>query len=93
MNYTTKTGKILTDEDITAIADEFQNREFTPEEVAKIKKTRRSSPRLGSTNAKVIAFRAPAAYKDRIKARAKAESKSESQVIRDAIDAYLQASG
>jgi hypothetical protein len=89
MNRTTKNGKILTDEEIAAIADDFETTDFTPEDVAKIKKTRRSSPRIGDTKAEVFTFRAPGAYKDRIKGRADADDKSESQVIRDALDAYL----
>jgi hypothetical protein len=89
MNRTTKTGKTITDEEIAAIADDFEATDFTPEDVAKIKQTRRRSPRLGDTKAEVLTFRAPGAYKDRIKERADADEKSESQVIRDALDAYL----
>ncbi len=89
MNRTTENGKTLTDEEITAIADDFETADFTPEDVAKIKKTRRRSPRIGDTKAEVLTFRAPGAYKDRIKERADADDKSESQVIRDALDAYL----
>ncbi len=89
MNRTAKNGKTLTDEEITAIADDFETTEFTPDDIAKIKKTRRRSPRIGDTKAEVLTFRAPSAYKDRIKERADADQKSESQVIRDALDAYL----
>ncbi len=89
MNRTTKNGKTLTDEEIAAIADDFESTDFTPEDITKIKKTRRRSPRLGDTKAEVLTFRAPGAYKDRIKERADADAKSESQVIRDALDAYL----
>lgn len=89
MNRTTKTGKTLTDAEIAAIADDFKSTDFTPEDITKIKKTRRRSPRIGDTKAEVLTFRAPVAYKDRIKERADADDKSESQVIRDALDAYL----
>lgn len=89
MNRTTKNGKTLTDDEITAIADDFEATEFTPEDITKIKKTRRRSPRIGDTKAEVLTFRAPGAYKDRIRERADADDKSESQVIRDALDAYL----
>jgi hypothetical protein len=71
------------------MADDFETTDFTPEDIAKIKKTRRRSPRIGDTRAEVVMFRAPGAYKDRIKERADADHKSESQVIRDALDAYL----
>ena len=86
MNRKTKNGKTITDKEITAIADDFENHDFTPEEIAKIKKTRRRSPQIGDTKAEVVTFRAPGAYKDRIKQRADADEKSESQVIRDALD-------
>lgn len=89
MNRTTKNGKTFTDEEITAVADEFETTDFTPEDITKIKKTRRRSPRIGDTKAEVLTFRAPESVKDRIKERADADHKSESQVIRDALDAYL----
>ena len=89
MTRRTKTGKTLTDEDLDALADEFEKTDFSPDDVAAIKKTRRRSPRIGDTNAEVVTFRAPASYKDRIKARADADATTESQVIRDALDAYL----
>ena len=85
----TKTGETMSDEEVAAIADDFEPTEFTPDDIAAIKKTRRRSRRLGDTNAEVLTFRAPASYKARIRARAKADSKSESQIIRDDIDAYL----
>jgi hypothetical protein len=89
MNPTAKNGKPLSDKEIAAIADEFESTDFTPDDVAKIKKTRRRSPQLGDTKAEVLTFRAPESVKDRIKERADADAKSESQVIRDALDAYL----
>lgn len=89
MTRPTKTGKTLTDKDLDALADDFEKTEFSPEDVAKIKKTRRRAPRIGDTNAEVVTFRAPASYKDRIKARADTDATTESQVIRDALDAYL----
>lgn len=89
MSRTTKSGKTLTDDEIAALADDFETTDVTSEDIAKIKKTRRRSPRIGDTKAEVLAFRAPGAYKDRIKERADADDKSESQVIRDALDSYL----
>ncbi len=89
MNRKTKTGKTITDGQIAAIADDFETTDFTPEDATQIKKTRRRSPQLGDTKADVVTFRAPRAYRDRIRARADADDKSESEVIRDALDAYL----
>jgi len=72
-----------------AIAKKFEEQEFTPDELATIKKTRRRAPRLGEAKAEVYSFRAPPKYKDRIKRRAASDNKTESEVIREALDAYL----
>lgn len=79
----------LTSQNLAEIATDFENRDFTPDEVTTIKRTRRRSPRIGDSKAEVLTFRAPSDYKDRIKERAKSDHKSESQIIRDALDAYL----
>lgn len=88
-DHTTRSGKTLTNTDINEIADDFVERDFTSDEVNTIKKTRRRSSRIGDTNAEVLTFRAPPKYKLRIAERAHAEHTTESQVIRDALDAYL----
>mgnify|MGYP001811682733 CR=1 FL=1 len=89
MNRTTKNGTTLTEDEIAAIADDFETTDFTPEDVTEIRKTRRRAPRIGDTKAEVLTFRAPRADKHRIKQPADADATSESQVIRDALDAYL----
>lgn len=71
------------------IAAEFEARSFDADELGEIKKTRRRSPRLGEARAEVYSFRAPPNYKKRIRRRASAENKSESEVIREALDAHL----
>lgn len=78
-----------TDEDLAAIADEFETQAFSSDEVAAIRRTRRRSPRLGEAKAEVRTFRAPPSLMDRIRQRAAYDHTSESQVIRDALDAYL----
>lgn len=88
-DHTTRSGKTLTETEINEIAAEFEQRGFTDDEVTTIKKTRRRSPRIGDSNAEVVTFRAPPTYKVRISERAHAERTTESQVIRDALDAYL----
>ncbi len=89
MSYETKTDGTSTSDEIEAIAADFAAREFTPDELAKIKRTRRRSPRIGETRAEVCTFRAPHSYKSRIKQRAASDKTTESQVIRDALDSYL----
>ena len=88
-DHTTRSGKTLTEADINEIAAEFEQRDFSDDELATIKKTRRRAPRIGESNAEVVTFRAPPTYKVRIAERAHAEHTTESQVIRDALDAYL----
>lgn len=78
-----------TNEDLAAIVDEFETREFSSGELAAIRRTRRRSPRLGEAKAEVRTFRAPPSLMDRIRQRAVSDRTSESQVIRDALDAYL----
>ncbi len=89
MTRKTATGKPVSDKDLAELAEDFEDQEFTLDELAKIKKTRRRAPRLGEARAEVHTFRAPPSYKQRIRDRAKADHKTESQVIRDALDAYL----
>jgi len=89
MNRKTASGRKLTGNEITEIAREFEEREFTDDEVSNIKKSRRRAPTLGDETAEVVTFRAPPAYRDRIRARAASEHTTESRVIRDALDAYL----
>lgn len=80
-----------TDDAITNTADVFAGRDFSDAELATIKKTRRRTPTIGDAATEVMTFRAPPAYKDRIRRRAAADHTTESQVIRDALDAYLSA--
>ena len=89
MNNKAQTDEDPTGGEIEAIAVDFEEREFTPDELSKIKRTRRRSPRIGEARADVYTFRAPPSYKRRIKQRATSEKTTESQVIRDALDAYL----
>ena len=89
MSNRAKTNRTPAGDEIEAIAGDFEKREFTPDDLAKIKRTRRRSPRIGETRADVYTFRAPRSYKNRIKKRADSERTSASQIIRDALDAYL----
>ena len=84
-----KSRQNLDRDEIEAIAADFEGREFTSDELTRIKRTRRRSPRIGEARAEVYTFRAPPSYKSRIKQRAASDDKTESQVIRDALDAYL----
>ena len=89
MNQKNKATSKLDDNNLAQIAEEFEPTEFTPDELTNIKKSRRRTPRLGESKAEVYAFRIPPNYRERIKLRADSDAKSQSQVIRDALDAYL----
>ena len=47
MSNETKTDRTLTGDEARSVAADFENREFTPDELAKIKRARRRSPRIG----------------------------------------------
>lgn len=79
----------LPDGDLAAMAEGFESQQFSPDELAVIRRTRRRSPRLGEAKAEVRTFRAPPSLMDRIRRRAASDHTTESQVIRDALDAYL----
>ena len=76
-------------DDLVEIAAAFENAEFSTNELGAIKKTRRRSPRLGDAKAEVQTFRAPPSLMHRIRQKAASDGTTESQVIRDALDAYL----
>ena len=46
MTRRTKTGRILTDDDLEIIAVEVEKAEFTPDDVKAITQSRRSTPRI-----------------------------------------------
>lgn len=82
--YRTKTGRVLTDADVQALADEAEHG-YDVERLAK----RPGRPRLGSAPAVVVPVRLHAELLAAVKARAAAESTSLSELVRDALRAYL----
>ncbi len=87
--FTTKSGKTFTEAELTAMAEELAEREYTDAELMAMKKTRRRTPRLGDTVTKPSSYRIPDRMKTQLRKRAKTDNKSESDVVRDALDAYL----
>ena len=77
------------EQDLVEMADAFETTEFSPVELDAIKRTRRRSPRLGEARATVQTFRGPPSLMDRVRRKAASDGTTESQVIRDALDAYL----
>ena len=82
--YRTKTGRVLTDADIEALADEAE-RGYDVEHLAK----RPGRPRIGSAPAVVVPVRLHADLHNAAKALAEAERTSLSELVRDALRDYL----
>jgi hypothetical protein len=84
--YRTKTGKVLTDTDIEALADEAE-RGF---DVDVLMKRRRGRPMLGSAPAEVVPVRLDPELKQAVEARARADDTSTSEIIREALRRFLE---
>jgi len=82
--YRTKTGRVLTDADIEALADEAE-RGYDVERLAR----RPGRPRIGSAPAVVVPVRLHADLHRAVKSQAVAESTSLSELVRDALRTYL----
>ena len=82
--YRTKTGRVLTDPDIQALADEAE-RGYDVERLVK----RPGRPRMGSAPAVVVPVRLHADLHAAVKAEAEAEGTSLSELVRDALRSYL----
>jgi predicted HicB family RNase H-like nuclease len=82
--YRTKTGRVLTDADIEALADEAE-RGYDVEHLAK----KSGRPRIGSGPAVVVPVRLHADLHNAAKSLAEAEQTSLSEVVREALREYL----
>jgi hypothetical protein len=83
--YRTKTGKVLTDADIEALADEAE-RDF---DVEGLKARRRGRPMLGSAPAEVVPVRLDPDLKQAVEARAATDHTTPSEIIRQALRRFL----
>lgn len=83
--HRTKTGKVVTDTDIDAMADEAEK----GYDVDTLKARRRGRPLLGSAPAEVVPVRLEPELKEAVDARAAAEHLSTSEIIRRALRKYL----
>ena len=86
INHKTKTGRILTDADIDALAGELETTEYDVEE---LKTRRRGRPPMGSGPADVVPVRIDPELKAAIEARAAADHTTTSEIIREAIRKFL----
>jgi hypothetical protein len=83
--YRTKSGKVVNDTDIDAMADEAEK----GYDVDMLKARRRGRPLLGSAPAEVVPVRLEPQLKEAVDARAAAEHLSTSEIIRRALRKYL----
>jgi len=84
--YKTKTGKVLTDVDIEAMADEAEG----GYDVKTLKSRRRGRPMLGSAPAEVVPVRLDPDLKQAVEARAEADQTTTSEIIREALRRFLE---
>lgn len=83
--YRTKTGKVLTDADIEAMADEAER----GYDVENLMARRRGRPMLGSSPAEVVPVRLDPDLKQAVEARAEADHTTASEIIRQALRRFL----
>ncbi|MDA8316442.1 MAG: ribbon-helix-helix protein, CopG family [Actinomycetota bacterium] len=83
--YETKTGKILTDTDIEALADEAE-RGF---DVEILKERRRGRPMLGNAPSEVVPVRLDPELRRAVEARAELDHTTSSEIIREALRRFL----
>ena len=83
--YVTKTGRVLSNADIEALADEVAG----DIDVAKLKPRRRGRPPLAGGPADVVPVRLDATLRAAVEARATNDQTTASDVIREALRRYL----
>jgi hypothetical protein len=84
--HATKTGRIMTDEELDAIADEVESTDY---DVEALKARRRGRPAMGSGPAEVVPVRIDPELRAAIEARAEADHTSTSEIIRRALRKFL----
>ena len=85
--HKTKTGRILTDAEIDALADEVETADY---DIDDLKTRRRGRTAMGSGPAEVVPVRIDPELKAAIEARAEADGTTTSEVIREAIRRFLE---
>ena len=83
--YTTRSGRVLSDDDIEALADEVEH----DPDVDGLKARRRGRPTLGSGPAEVVPVRLDPDLKAAVEGRAAHDHTSTSEIIRQALRKYL----
>lgn len=83
--YTTKTGRVLNDVEIEALADEAER----GYDVEDLKRRRRGRPLLGSAPAEVVPVRLDPELKQAVEDKARDTDTSVSEIIREALRRFL----
>ena len=83
----TRTGRVLSDAEIEALADQAES----GYDVEQLKTRRRGRPMLGSGPSEIVPVRLDPELKRAVDARAEAEHRSASDIIREALRRYLVA--
>jgi hypothetical protein len=86
--YTTRTGKVLTDADIEAIADEVEQGDYDVE-VLMSRRRPRGRPMIGDAPSEVVPVRLDPALRQAVEARAEADHTTASDIIRQALKRFL----
>lgn len=86
--YRTKLGKVLTDADVEALADETEQ----DRDVGGLRARRRGPPMIDGAPAEVVLVRLDPSLKDAVEARAAADDTTTSEIIREALRRFLEVS-
>ena len=84
--HRTKTGRLLTDEEIEALATEVEETDY---DIDELETRRRGRPPIGSGPADVVPVRIDPELKAAIEARAEADQTTTSEIIREALRRFL----
>ena len=84
--YKTTTGRILTESDLDAIAEEVETSDY---DVAALRKRRRGRPAIGSGPAQVVPVRIDPELRAAVTARAETDGTTTSEIIREALRRFL----
>ena len=86
--YRTRTGRVLADADIEAIADEVEQRDYDVQ-VLMSRRRGRGRPMIGDAPSEVVPVRLDPALRRAVEARAEADHTTASDVIRQALKRFL----
>ena len=84
--YQTKSGQVLTDDDLDALSTAVETGEY---DVEVLKSRRRGRPAMGSAPAEVVPVRLDPELREAVEARATSDKTTTSDVIRQALKKYL----